>query len=151
MKRNIFTCLLIMGILLLSTSLNYEEGKYYYAFDEKVPLIAKTNTVLVKYVDGIERTKAIESIKSISTDFNIKWHDSLTVEISSNLKKSTDELLTHLKQDDKVYTYQPFYTLKDGLEMGVTNEILVRLLPNVAEMQQQKLQKDFGTEPSSIL
>ena len=83
MKRNIFTCVLITGILLLSTSLNYEEGKYYYAFDEKVPLITKTNTVLVKYVDGIERTRAIELIKSFSTDFNIKWHDSVTAEIST--------------------------------------------------------------------
>ena len=86
MKRNIFTCILITGILLLSTSLNYEGGKYYYAFDEKVPLIAKTNTVLVKYVDGIEKAKAIEAIKSFSTDINIKWHDSLTAEISMTLK-----------------------------------------------------------------
>jgi subtilisin family serine protease len=69
-----------------------------------------------------------------------------TAEISTGSQKSADDLIAKLKQDDEVYTCQPFYTLKDGLDMGVTDEILVRFLPGVTIEEQNRLHKKFKTK-----
>ncbi|MGV8138556.1 MAG: S8 family serine peptidase [Mangrovibacterium sp.] len=148
MKSKIFTYLVIVGGALIIMALlpSQEREKFYYAFNEKTTLIAKPNTVLVKYAEGIEKTRVVESVKNLSTDFIIKWHGPLAAEISAVSQKSAEKLKAKLKRDDDVYTCQPFYTLKDGLDMGVTDEILVRFLPEVKERQQKELQKTFDAE-----
>ena len=127
---------------------DYKEGEYeerfYYAFSEKVPLVVKPNTILVKYIEGTEKTQIIESIGRLTKDYTIKWHGSLTVEISVSSQKLADELLNKLKKENEVYTCQPFYTLKDGLDMGVADEILIRFLPEVTEDQQKELYESFN-------
>jgi subtilisin family serine protease len=147
MKSKIFTYLVIAGIALTMISLQIpQDEKFYYAFDEKVSLVAKKNTILVKYVEGIEQTIAIESLERLSNNFKIKWHGPLTAEISTGSQKSTEELAAKLKQDNEIYTCQPYYTLKNGLDMGVTDEILVRFLPEVTEEQQKELQKTLDVK-----
>jgi len=50
MKKIYFIYLLMMSVLILFlTSLTFKEEKYYYAFDQKILLVAEPNTVLVKY------------------------------------------------------------------------------------------------------
>ena len=120
------------------------EERFYYAFDEKVPLIIKPNTILVKYIEGTRKTEIEESVSRFTKNYTIKWHGTLTAEISVSSQKLADELAEKLKQDDKVYTCQPFYTLKDGLDMGVTDEILVSFLPGVNGDQIIELQDFFG-------
>jgi len=118
--------------------------RFYYAFDEKVPLIPKPNTILVKYVEGTGKTEIEKSVSRFTQDYTIKWHGTLTAEISVSSQKLADELAKKLKQNNNVYTCQPFYTLKDGLDMGVTDEILVRFLPDINEGQITELQDLFG-------
>lgn len=120
------------------------EERFYYAFDEKVPLIAKSKTILVKYVEGTGKTEIEKSVSRFTRDYTIKWHDTLTAEISFGSQKLADELAEKLKQNDRVYTCQPFYTLKDGLDMGVADEILVHYLPDVNEYQIRELQDLFS-------
>jgi len=122
----------------------YVEERFYYAFDEKVTLIAKPNTIMVKYVEGTGKTEIEKSVSRFTKDYTIKWHGTLTAEISVSSQKLADELAEKLKQNDKVYTCQPFYTLKDGLDMGVTDEILVHFLPGVNEVQKKELQDLFN-------
>jgi hypothetical protein len=51
------------------------------------------------------------------------------VEITTESEKVTNALKEKLESNNEVYTCQPFYTLKDGLDMGVTDEILIRFFP----------------------
>lgn len=120
------------------------EERFYYAFDEKVPLIAKPGTILVKYVEGTGKAEIEKSVSIFAKDYTIKWHGTLTAEISVSSQRLADELAEKLKQSNKVYTCQPFYTLKDGLDMGVTDEILVHFLPDISEGQITELQDSFG-------
>lgn len=64
---------------------------------------------------------------------SIKWHDPLTVEISTKSTKEVKQLFEKLNQNEKIYSLHPLYILEDGLEMGITDEILVRFLPEVTE------------------
>lgn len=147
MNRKIFIYTFIISIFLLFISfINYEQTKYYYAFNEKVMLISNPNIVLVKYTEEIKSTEIItDMFNLLSADFNWKWHDSLTVEISTNSAKSAKQLFDKLNEDEKVYSLQPLYTLKDGLEMGVTDEILVKFKSEVTKKQKEELERTFST------
>ena len=124
-----------------------EEEKYYYAFEERVPLVEKENTLLVKFADGVDKTKARELIKiGISSGYKEKWHNAHTVEIAVDSKKTINALKTKLKFNKEVYTCQPFYTLKDGLDMGVSDEILIRFLPETTDEQKMGLIKTYDLE-----
>lgn len=59
MKRVFLLLIIIAGFSFMHlSSAATEEEKYYYAFEEKVPLVAKENTLLVKFDDGVDKTKA---------------------------------------------------------------------------------------------
>ncbi len=149
MKKIYLLLIIIIGFLFfLLSSATTEEEKYYYAFGEKVPLFRKENTLLIKYADSIDKTEAEEFIKKeVSSGFKEKWHNPQTLEITTESEKITNALREQLKLNNEVYTCQPFYTLKDGLDMGVADEVLIRFLPGVSEEQKKELIKafDLGT------
>lgn len=149
MKTHIKTGFLILLLLIIGTGCEKDEDtnaeeRFYYAFNEKVPLIIKPNTILVKYIEGTRRAEIEEFVSRFTKNYTIKWYGTLTAEISVSSQKLADELVKKLKHYDKVYICQPFYTLKDGLDMGVTDEILVHFLPGVNEDQRKELQDLFG-------
>ncbi|WP_423126507.1 S8 family serine peptidase [Gaoshiqia sp. Z1-71] len=144
--KNFYITLITIGLLFfMSVSMTGKNEKFYYAFNEKVSLIPKTDALLVKYAEGTEKIEAEKLIKGLSVDFKINWHNSLTAEIIARSQKEKNELLLKLKQNNLVNTCQPFYTLENGLDMGVTDEILIRFLPEVTDAQKQELQRKFNT------
>lgn len=146
MKKIFFLLVFINAILLLSL-VTTEEGKYYYAFEEKTSLIPKENTLLIKYVDGFDKTEAEKLIKSVvPSDFSEKWHNAQTVEINMDSEETVNALKTKLEASNEVYICQPFYTLKDGLDMGVSDEVLIRFLPGISGKQKEELFKSFEVE-----
>ena len=148
MKRKYLLLTIIAGFsFMLLSSAATEEEKYYYAFGDKVPLITKENTLLVKFADGADKTKAEELIKTgISSGYKEKWHNAQTVEITIDSEKTINALRTKLEASNEVYTCQPFYTLKDGLDMGVSDEVLIRFLPGISGEQKEKLFKSLEVE-----
>lgn len=147
MKRNCLINLLFLCVMIIFlTSSTTEDTTFYYAFDKKIPLVAKHNTVLVKYDKAIGKEKATESLRKFSPNAKIKWHDSSIAEITDNTRKSINSIIENLQADETIYSCQPFYTLKDGLEMGVTDEILVSFLPKVTQHQQEMLYKKFDIQ-----
>ncbi len=148
MKRIYLLLIIIAGFsFMLLSSATTEEEKYYYAFGDKVPLITKENTLLVKFADGVDKAKAEEIIKTgIFSGYKEKWHNDQTVEITMDAKKTTNALRAKLEASNEVYTCQPFYTLKGGLDMGVSDEVLIRFLPGISGEQKEKLFKSFEVE-----
>ena len=148
MKKIYLLLVIFTGFFaLLLSSATTEEEKYYYAFNEKVPLFPKGNTLLIRYDDVIDKTEAEEFIKKeVSSGFKAKWHDPQTVEITTESEKITNALKIKLELNNVVHTCQPFYTVKDGLDMGVTDEVLIRFLFKISEEQKKELIKAFDTE-----
>lgn len=148
MKKIYLLLIVITGfIFLLLSSAATEEGKYYYAFEEKTPLSPKENTLLVKYADGVDKTEVEEFIKTeVPSGFKEKWHNAQTVEITTGSEEITNALRKKMESSDEVYICQPFYTLKDGLDMGITDEVLIRFLPRISEEQKAELIKTFDIE-----
>jgi hypothetical protein len=120
MKTKIFTYLLIAGcaLIIMASKISQDE-RFYYAFDEKVALIIKPNTLFVEHVKGIEKENAEKSLADMVPDAEIKWHSSILAEIVCNSEKSKKELSLKLIQKDEVKFCFPIY---------VTKEVLVREL-----------------------
>lgn len=144
--KKLYITLIITGFLfIILMSMTSKKEKFYYAFDEKVSLVPKANTLLVKYAESTARIDAEKLINRLSLGFSTKWHNSLTAEIIVKSQKEKEELLSELSQNDLVQTCHPFYTLENGIDMGVTDEILIRFLSEVTDVQKQELQKKFDT------
>lgn len=148
MKKIHFFLVIITGFIgLLFGSATTEEEKYYYAFNEKIALFPKENTLLIRYVDNMDKTEAEKFIKKeIPSGFKAKWHNPQTVEVILESEKMTNALKTKFELNNSVYTCNSFYTLKDGLDMGVTDEVLIRFLPEISEEQKRKIFKTFDME-----
>ena len=120
--------------------------KFYYAFNEKTYLVPKKNTLLVKYTESTNRQDAEQRLESLSPDAKLNWRNSHVVEITTPTSESGNKLQSILKVEENVYTCQPFYISEDGLDMGVTDEILVKFLPGVNQEQQDALHEKFKTK-----
>jgi subtilisin family serine protease len=123
-----------------------QEEKFYYAFDKKVPLIPKPNTLLVKYSEETDKEKVKVLLTRLDSEAKIKWHNPLLAEVVCSSEQVKEELKSKLEKKDEIKTCQPFYTSKDGMDMGVADEILVRFLPEVTTEEQNRLHEKFKTK-----
>ena len=134
------------AIFALTSLTTNQEEKFYYAFDEKTPLIPQENTLLVKFTEEVNRVNIENFLKESVTGIKIKWHNPFVAQISAESLKSIEVLKLKLKSQENISSCKPFYKAEDGLDMGVTDEIIIRFLPDVSDTQQKELHNKFNTE-----
>lgn len=139
---------LFAGLLVfLLTSLDvHNEKKFYYAFANKVYLTPQNNKILVKFTEGFDKSKTEQYLKTSESGIQVTWRASRVAEITAGLSKSLENLLKTLELQEDISSCQTFYKTEDGLEIGITDEILVRFQPGVSEKQQQEVKDRFGTK-----
>lgn len=145
MKKTLF---ILISVALTFASYTGEKPpkKFYYAFDEKIYLFPKENTLLVKYTEITNKENVEQHLKSLSSNVMLNWRKPITVEIITTLEKSKNDLQVKLKAEKEVYTCQPFYTLEGDLDMGVTDEIVVKFLLEFSKEQQDALHAKYKTK-----
>lgn len=147
MKAHILICIIIAGAVLTAlTSLIINNKKYYYAFDQKVELIEKPNTLLIKYNREVEKDKKEKNIKELSSGTIVKWHGSQIAEIISENEDSKKALKLKLLQLDETKSCIPFYMTKEGINKGITDEILIRFKTGTSIEEQKNFFKMFKAE-----
>jgi subtilisin family serine protease len=139
----IVSTIIIATLTSLTVSIN---KKFYYSFDKKTYLIPKKNALLVKYAEEFDKNNEEEYLKNSSPGVEIKWIDSKIAKITATSEESKNTLNAKLKLKKEVYICQPFYTLEDGSDMGVTDEILLKFLVHVSQEQQNALHKKYKTK-----
>lgn len=137
-------CYFLVFVFMSTTSSNNK--KFYYAFEEKIYLIPKENTVLVKYFDEFDKKNEEQFLTNFSSDINIKWRNDKMVEITASSSKKKEELKTLLEARKEVSTCQQFYTLENGANIGIFDEIVVQFLPSVTKEQEENLNNHFKTK-----
>ncbi len=131
-----FITLFIIVILSLNSSIEdstQNSSSYYYSCDKKIPLTFKENTLLVKFTDNFNKEYAEQSLKDLFPGIKIIWRKSLVAEIIAGSEKQKNEIFSALKAKDDVYTCQPFYTQIGGGDAGVTDEIIIKFLPELSK------------------
>ena len=99
-RRFVYFFVTWFAIFTLTSLTNNKEGKFYYAFDEKTPLIPQENTLLVKFTKEFDRVNMENLLKESVTGIKIKWHDPFVAEISTESLQSIEDL--KLKQGNRV-------------------------------------------------
>jgi subtilisin family serine protease len=132
---------LIIGCLLIvMTSFGSpQENKYYYAYDEKIILNEVEGKVLISYkVSDFTNIKNALMAKTETKD--VEWqNDSICiVTIAPSQYKALKE--DFLKQKG-IKSIQPLYVTNEGLEMGITDEIVVQFNKDVSQKEIDALHK----------
>ncbi|PKQ67919.1 hypothetical protein BZG01_06010 [Labilibaculum manganireducens] len=146
MKNNYTACIIlfITVLVLMSFSMS-KQSKFYYAYAEKIYLNKLDNKLIVRYKQNKKHDKKqIRSYLGLRDEY-IKWKDESTCVIISEPSKMSSIKNKILKQVD-VKTINPVYATNMGLEMGVTDEILVRFNKGVSQKEIDKLHKEYNVE-----
>jgi len=129
----------ILFALLLCTLMSNEvfSQKYYYAYNEKIILKEVENKMIVSF-----QRNNLDNIKTLINLSQIEWqNDSVCiVKIENTLKGTFKKDLSQIKGLKSV---QPMYATIDGMEMGVTNEIVVKFNKDVSQQQINELHKKY--------
>ncbi len=141
MKKSL---LLILGSAIVFLGFQAQDNqKYYYAFSEKIPLAEVEQKLVVRYSDTPDRNIETNSFRKSDPAIQQKWQDDQTVVLSSTSKDKRDVLAQELKKSVNVVSVQPMYKINTGLEMMVTDEVLVRFKPITEKAKQTELHQKY--------
>lgn len=120
-----------------------QQPRFYYAYSEKVPLEEVANKIILRYNKnkGNDKEQVLSSLGI--TNGSISWQDDSTCVIVAPLSKM-GSAIDKARQLDDIKTINPIYSLNTGLEMGVTDEFLVKFEENVTEKEIVAINEKYG-------
>ena len=92
-QKFIFWIVLAFAISLsLTFTASKKKTKYYYAFDKKTDLFPQRNTLMVKFVNGINKDSIVHILKKSDSNINVKWLKPKVLKISTTSSKLLDSI-----------------------------------------------------------
>lgn len=144
--RNLLTILVTAAsclVILMSFAGPQNPKRFYYAFNEQVPLTVVPNKVVIRYSQAVNRTQIASSLRASSGVTSLQWKDDRTVVVTTDQATVTTQMLQQSQTSDNVLTSNAVYALGTGLEMGVTDELLIHFLPSVSLQQKSDILKQY--------
>ena len=132
--------------------MSYEQpqGKYYYAFDEKIFLTEVPN----KFVLSFDNKHLSETRQYLQRNAQIRQIDDTQIYNNAFIltieKSDIRALMEDFKNQTGVKSVNPMYAVESGLEMGVTDEIIVQFKENVSEQEIDEMHKKFNVRIKEI-
>jgi hypothetical protein len=142
-KNNIVIGALLLLILVIMGFANFNEQKFYYAYNVKVYLNELDNKVIVRYKQNKKSDKSMISLSSELSNKQIEWKDDSTCIITMDASEKGMFKDRILQQMD-VKSCNPVFSINAVLEMGVTDEFLVKFNENVSQTEIEKLHTKYG-------
>jgi hypothetical protein len=124
---------------------NYRE-KFYYAFDEKIPLTESINKAVISVEQFVEKKLIVDELKAIVPVLEETWRNDRILLIITSDKLDKERILNEAVKIEGVRTVQPVYLIDTGLEMGVGDEIAVKFKENVSQKQINSIIKKYDLE-----
>jgi hypothetical protein len=122
------------------------EKRFYYGFDEKIEINQMKNKVLVKTKPAVSKSQYEQLAKKRLGEIRTEW-------LSENLCKieltDSEELLEKIKgllTDDEVVSVRPYYKTNDGLELGLSDEIILKFKSDIKDSEKEKVLKKFSLQ-----
>ncbi|MCK9421961.1 MAG: S8 family peptidase [Bacteroidales bacterium] len=143
-KFFIFTMLSLSIIAVMSFTPSNNQ-RFYYAYNEKIYLNELDNKLIVRYKHSKKSDKGQISLSVELAAKQFEWKDDSTciITIDASEKGMFEDRILH--QTD-VKSCNPVFSINTGLEMGVTDEFLLKFNDNVSQTEIEKLHKKYGVE-----
>ena len=123
---------LLFGLISAESFSQAKKKRYYYAYDEKVYLNEVENKLIVSFQkDDIAGIKSL--INTPEAEFT---NDSVCILTVDNSQK--EAVKKTLLQTKGVKSVQPMYVADGGLEMGITDEFVVKFKPDISRQQKDE-------------
>ena len=148
MKRVSFL-IVFMGIFLLSAS--YEQpqgtqGRYYYAFDEKIFLVEVPNKVVVSFENSYlsEIQQFLQNNAQIrQMEFESEFGNCV---LSITENTNSRAFIADLKKSPGIKSVNPLYNCNEGGIRGLTNEIVIQFKEGVSHLKIDEIYKKYRLE-----
>ena len=144
---------IIWVLMFITVSISYSKQQrrenpntfFYYAYENRIELTPLSDKMIIRLAESQQSDMDVllRASSHNPDDYTIKTLDKETFRISGDANKVTN-LLNSMKDNPAVHTLQPVYITKDGLEMGITDEICVEFLEGVSAEQQEQLHRSLG-------
>jgi subtilisin family serine protease len=132
--------------MLITGFIQKNKSKYYYAYNEKVYIEESENKLIIRYKNNKEKDK--EKISS-SSEFKgkvIKWKDDSTYVITLSNKSEKILFKNRLENRSDIKFCNEIYSIYSGLELGITNEFLVKFNEGVSKTEIKELHEKYNVK-----
>ncbi|MDP3915822.1 MAG: S8 family serine peptidase [Bacteroidota bacterium] len=137
----------LISLIIISYSFIQNTPKtFYYAYSEKISLAPSDKALVIRYKVNKRKSSKNLYIQTKLNENQFKWQDDSTVVIYALNTLSKDSLLYEVKRDDEFASIHPVYTVESGLEMFVTDEVLIKPHNDVTQKQINELHKKLGVK-----
>lgn len=119
---------------------------FYYSYSEKISLTPSDRALVIRFKINKNKKSRNLNFKTKLNENQIKWQDDSTVVITTLNTVSRDSLLYEVKRDDEFASIHPVFTVESGLEMYVTDEILIKPQDDVTQKQIEELHQKMGVK-----
>jgi hypothetical protein len=117
MKKIIF-----LSVFLLFVNYAQSQGKYYYAFEEKIFLNEVEDKVVLRFDKSYLSNIQDDLQKNVKVQY-VEFINDSSYCILTTEKPNVRELMESLSKQAGIKSINPLYIAVSGLEMGITDEI----------------------------
>ncbi|WP_276359912.1 hypothetical protein [Daejeonella sp. H1SJ63] len=121
----------------------FQTPAFYYAFDEKVSITPSESKILIKYSVVKDQKSATSLIQNIEKNAELNWQDDKVLIIEAKTGAAKEKIRERLLAETDVLSIQPVFKTAEGLELGLTDEFVLKFKPSVSEAQINTLNKQF--------
>ena len=132
--------LLILGFV------QSNQSKFYYAYDEKVYINESENKLIVRFKNSKKKDKIKISTSEDFKDKLLQWKDDSTYVVTLSNESEKLVFKNKLKSQIDVKSCNEIYSIDTGLELGVTDEFLVKFKANISQKEIEKLHQIYNVE-----
>jgi subtilisin family serine protease len=118
----------------------------YYCFDEKIEIAQVSNKILVKKKPS-ETKQSYENLILARFD-NVKtdWHGDDICKLEFKEEDDKGNIIQTFLSDNDIVSVSSIYKTNDGLELGFTNEIVIKFKETVKDTERISILQKFGME-----
>jgi hypothetical protein len=120
------------------------EKRFYYGFDEKIEITQAKGKLLVKTKSLVEKSQYEQLAKKHVGNATIEWQGENLCKIELTDHGKLDEKIKALLADDEVVSVRPCYKTNDGLEFGLSDEIIIKCKQDIKNSDKEQILAKFS-------
>ena len=147
------TIKLIIYLTILSIPVNAQNdnsGRFYYGFDDQIEIHRVNNKLLVKTKPSVAKAQYEKLAKARAGIAKTEWQGEHLCKIELSDHQKQDDIIGELLSDDDVVSVRPYYRTTDGLEFGLSDEVILRIKQDINPLEKEKILKQFDLYPTKI-
>lgn len=145
MKRHLFLVLFLITVFIAVFSFVpvKQAERFYYAFEEKIPLETVEGWYVISYDSTLDTIAESARLAARHDILSLSWKNNRTTILQLGKETVLATVEEELLETSNAYTIQPLYRLASGLEMPVTDELVIGL-PDGSIEEVSMLHKRFA-------